>query len=332
MNRKHTTILKAIAILMVIWGHVGARLNVNHLQFIGGIGVSLFLICSGYGIFSSYKKDVRLYGIENGLKDYWKKKIVKVVIPFWLVETVGLLVVGKLNFTILIYDLLFIKPATAYGWYMQYQIICYIIFWLIIRLKDHFKFNSNYIIYFLLIFFTFWFIIETEFFINPDIPSLKARQMLSFPLGVIWCYYSVEIKNICANKVYYKRILLYSTFALISGLIITIITQISIIKSLPYLVSNTISLFTVLPIAVALILYIDHYNKLFNNKFILIIGTWSFELYLVHAFSLSCINGSLLSLIIFTAMTICLVLLLNKSQKGISRKLLSIADNRRYYG
>lgn len=69
MDRRYTTILKGIAILTIIWGHVGARLGVGSIQFIAGIGVTLFLICSGYGIMQSYiSKGLEKYWIKNGLR------------------------------------------------------------------------------------------------------------------------------------------------------------------------------------------------------------------------------------------------------------------------
>lgn len=45
-------------------------LSVGGIQFIGGIGVALFLICSGYGLEVSYEK--------NGLKDFWMKRMLGV--------------------------------------------------------------------------------------------------------------------------------------------------------------------------------------------------------------------------------------------------------------
>lgn len=33
--------------------------------------------------------------------------------------------------------------------------------------------------------FVAWFVLESVFFANPDMPFLRARQMLSFPCGVL---------------------------------------------------------------------------------------------------------------------------------------------------
>lgn len=329
MSRNHTNILRAIAILMVVWGHVGAKLGVNNLQFIGGIGVALFLISSGYGLFISYQKNESIYGSGNGLRNYWKKKILKVILPFWIVETVGLLMINKFDISILTKDLLFIQPATSYGWYMQYLIICYVLFWLVLKIKENTKLNPHYTIYLLFGCFTVWFVIESMFFANPNIPFLKARQMFSFPLGVLMSYYSKQLSSIYAYKKNVYRQILYTFLGIFVGGSIIVLTQLSTIKSLPYLASNTIALLSVLPMAVAMIFLTNIFQRLFNNKFLYVIGIVSYEIYLVHAFSLIIINKSLLNVMMFIVTTMGLVVAIFLSQRAINDKILIIADSRR---
>lgn len=35
---------------MIVWAHFGAKVGIGGIQFIAGVGVCLFLICSGYGL------------------------------------------------------------------------------------------------------------------------------------------------------------------------------------------------------------------------------------------------------------------------------------------
>ena len=86
MDRNYTTAIKGFAILTVVWAHSGAKLGVGGIQFIAGIGVALFLICSGYGLERSYEK--------NGLKGLWKKRLLGVCLQFWVVVLVVMLVTG----------------------------------------------------------------------------------------------------------------------------------------------------------------------------------------------------------------------------------------------
>ena len=70
MDRNYTTAIKGFSILTVVRAHSGAKLSVGGIQFIAGIGVALFLMCSGYGLEISYEK--------NGLKGFWKKRLLSV--------------------------------------------------------------------------------------------------------------------------------------------------------------------------------------------------------------------------------------------------------------
>ena len=173
MDRNYTTSIKGFSILTVVWAHSGAMLSVGGIQFIAGIGVTLFLMCSGYGLEISYEK--------KGLEGFWKKRLISVCLPFWIVELVGLFVTGTFTIRTYLLDFCFLKPATGYGWFMGYIVICYLIFYTVKKLvKD----GKRQIIV-LFVAFTIWFVVESVFFANPDMPFLRARQMLSFPTGVL---------------------------------------------------------------------------------------------------------------------------------------------------
>lgn len=183
MDRNFTTAIKGFAILTVVWAHSGAMLSVGGIQFIAGIGVALFLICSGYGLEISYEK--------NGLKGFWKKRLFGVCLPFWVIEFIGLLVTGRFTIEKYLMDFAFIKPATSYGWFMRYIVVCYLIFYGVKRFSKDSKMQTMA----LLGTFAVWFVLESVFFANPDMPFLRARQMLSFPCGVWLAIYKEKIEN-----------------------------------------------------------------------------------------------------------------------------------------
>lgn len=173
MDRNYTTAIKGFSILTVVWAHSGARLSVGGIQFIAGIGVALFLMCSGYGLEISDEK--------NGLKGFWRKRLLGVCLPFWVVELVGLLATSTFSIKAYLLDFCFLKPATSYGWFMGYIVICYLIFYAVkMLIKDR---RMQMVVLFGL--FAIWFVLESVFFANPDMPFLRARQMLSFPVGIL---------------------------------------------------------------------------------------------------------------------------------------------------
>jgi len=90
------------------------------------------------------------------------------------------------------------------------------------------------------------------------------------------------------------------------------ITQLSVVKALPYFVSNVMALFTVLPLAIAFIAFVGKAKVLLNNKFLLGAGTVSYE---IHAFSLNLVKGSLVRVSVFVAVTAVLACVLYLGQK-----------------
>lgn len=182
MDKNYTTAIKGFSILTVVWAHTGSKLGVGGIQFIAGIGVSLFLICSGYGLEISYQK--------NGLQGFWKKRVLGVCIPFWGVELVGLLFTGDFSIKKYFLDFAFIQPATSYGWFMGYIVICYLIFYGVKVLVRHEK-----SLMILLGVFAIWFILDSVFFAKTNMPALRARQMLSFPAGILLAMKKEEIER-----------------------------------------------------------------------------------------------------------------------------------------
>ena len=64
---------------------------------------------------------------------------------------------------------------------MGYIVICYLIFYAVkMLIKD---IRMQIVVLFGL--FAIWFVLESVFFANPDMLFLRARQMLSFPAGVL---------------------------------------------------------------------------------------------------------------------------------------------------
>ena len=296
MDRKYTTAIKGFSILTVVWAHSGARLSVGGIQFIAGIGVALFLMCSGYGLEVSYEK--------NGLKGFWRKRLLGVCLPFWVVELVGMLAIGS-TFSIKTYllDFCFLRPATAYGWFMCYIVICYLIFYAVKKLVKDSRTQT------LVLFgaFAIWFVLESIFFANPDMPFLRARQMLSFPAGVLLAVNKEQIEQTLTKT---KNILVLTGGTVC--LLFMAITQLNVVKSMPYIVSNAMALLTCLPMAIGIMAFGKSFGGLFENKMFLAMGTISYEVYLIHAYTLNFIENSYISIFCFIAGTLSIAWLLSR--------------------
>ena len=185
---------------------------------------------------------------RNGLKGFWKKRFLKVCIPFWIVELVGLLITQQFEIKKYLLDAVFISPATGYGWFMQYIVICYILFFSVKMMSEKLRVNEMWI---LIVAFAVWFIADSCFFADSGMPFLRARQMLSFPLGVMIAKNREKIERYSTRK---RTVIL--VWGGITGILFMAITQLSVVKALPYFVSNVMALFTVLPLAIAFIAFV----------------------------------------------------------------------------
>jgi len=89
------------------------------------------------------------------------------------------------------------------------------------------------------------------------------------------------------------------------------ITQLSAVKNLPYIVSNVMALFTVLPLAIAVIVFANVFKRLLRSWTLIGIGMISYEIYLVHAFTLEFVKGSIMWIGVFMISTIGLSVVLH---------------------
>ncbi|MBB5264807.1 peptidoglycan/LPS O-acetylase OafA/YrhL [Catenibacillus scindens] len=84
ISRNESSILKGIAICMVIFAHI-LVIYFSANEYLGNIlgtgGVCIFLILSGYGVCKSFlEKEIT--------STHWNNKIDKVFIPYWIVTLV----------------------------------------------------------------------------------------------------------------------------------------------------------------------------------------------------------------------------------------------------
>ena len=84
MNIDHTNQLKGLAIMMVIFSHIGYFLDAGNrflypLSVAGGVGVNIFLFLSGYGLTIS-----ELKYHHNPIK-FYLKRLKRVFLPMWIV-------------------------------------------------------------------------------------------------------------------------------------------------------------------------------------------------------------------------------------------------------
>ncbi len=130
--------MKGIAILMILVGHLfGHTLepypDLNHLRHLGSVGVTLFLMLSGYGLSQSLKR--------KGIQGFFFQRITRIYIPVLLVMVPGVL----LTHILLAPDSSMIKdlarivvnlPAVDRNmWFVQFIFFWYCLIFITFRLK-----------------------------------------------------------------------------------------------------------------------------------------------------------------------------------------------------
>lgn len=119
LTKQKTSIIKGIAILLVMLSHCGL------MECGGAIGVDLFLIVSGFGIYISSNK-----GIDN----FWKKRVSSVYFPYLFTTLVFLIIRITLGFRPTILEVLISILGLDFNlnvdptmWYISYIFAMYVL-------------------------------------------------------------------------------------------------------------------------------------------------------------------------------------------------------------
>ena len=281
--------LKGLAILLIIFGHIGYFLVADHrflfpLSIAAGVGVNIFLFLSGYGLCTSaLRRPLTIW-------EFYKKRLAKLFIPMWLVLLLFLL----LDYFILhrTYSLSYIALsfvgwfrtadlATDINsplWYFSLILFYYLLFPLVFS-KKYYWLSA------LFIYFSSYFLLrghETSRFV--DVINLFKIHLLAFPLGLLLAgLYAqrhrlsrlVKVSRAFIHHQKISHMIGYYIFAFILLAVFVYTAYHSNVDTKP-LKEQMTSLITLT--AVLLIFLI----KKFEIKLFSLFGFYSYEIYLLH--------------------------------------------------
>lgn len=254
MGREFTTILKGIAIILIIISHCSGHWMCGRLFTpCGGIGVSLFLITSGYGLNESYK--------SKGLNKFWRKRIGKVWLPY-VVVTLAIAPVRWISWKSLGLQIFCIRSLY---WFIPYILACYIVFWFSCKFCSRFRLTIISLVSLL----SFMFL-----------PELQAAQALGFVSGIWLSEYKSRVSALISNKRFLVTIIILF-FAVGSGFLA--LKQTPLIRDYEgSIIYNFFQLLIKWPFSLSIIGIVYLMPTLCQTPFIYLTGTISYELYLVH--------------------------------------------------
>lgn len=275
ISREDTTGLKGIAFLMVFFSHITYFLFpysnfLFPLSMFAGVGGNLFLFLSGYGLVkSSQDKSPMLF---------YKKRLSKLYIPLFITTifiTILDLISGiPFSFARIFPGLTAIVPSadiyTDFNsplWFLTLLILFYVVF--------PFLFNKEKPIRSSIFFLLFGGVIPgyiTQFLpLSSGVIHLYAVHAYAFPLGVILAFISMRID---LKKKLFKipkniRIFLWC-------IVVTLFIYTSFHAAINTSYEQLVSL-CIMVLFLCVVLFLP-----LRSKFILIVGIYSYELYLLH--------------------------------------------------
>lgn len=265
MSVDYTTAIKGIAMLIIMLGHcTGNYVGGRVLTPCGGIGVSLFLIASGYGLNESFRK--------RGLDGFWKKRILRVWLPYALITLIAVSFCWK-SWGDLLMQIVCIR---CLYWFVPYVIECYVVFWLLSKSLPKFRLPIMFAIG-----------VSTLFWM----PELQAEQALGFATGVALSEHKTWCRDIMRNK---KQVAIISMGFLLFGACVLILKQTPMMREFTGTwIYNVCQMFVKFPLAMAILVGLYLSPWLIRNPLLAFAGVIAYELYLVHFRFYTLIGGDL---------------------------------------
>ena len=131
LDKYNSNKIKGLLALLIIIHHLSIYIKDTILlkvfTIVGAIAVSAFFFYSGYGLMTSYLKK------ENYLKDFWNKRIMKIVIPYIIAiifTILAYLLTRQLSLRKIFNSLVEGEPVVRFSWYVLAIIILYVVFYL----------------------------------------------------------------------------------------------------------------------------------------------------------------------------------------------------------
>jgi len=272
-----TTELKGLAILAVYFSHiwiflVSDRRFLFPLAGVSQAGVDLFLMLSGYGLSVSNLRR------PQGVLTFYKR-LLKLFIPLWIVLTVLLIldaVLLDIHYTghLIILDYLGIYLTSDLGrdldaplWFVTYITGCYLLFPLVFR-KQRLWLSALIV-----------FIIGVALvIINPPVVRhvsfLYAWHPAAFPAGMLLAWLLQKQPRLL--------VLAHSSKPIIKGILIAVLSMSLIVINPQSHGASAPGITQAVDLAFAFVLLVLFILKPIELRLLSILGTYSFEIYLLH--------------------------------------------------
>lgn len=294
LSHENTLWTQGISAIMVMLMHFIMQIEgyPRIVNILGSIGVAAFLFISGFGLNESYKK--------SGLAGYWHKRIVRVIIPCWLVFLFKLPFEEQFSLSRLVHNLLFTDSEL---WFVDYIVRWYIIYWLARRLSPRHT---------------------TKILAGFSVAFIFAQQLMCEQAFSFFCGYIVSQHYDKVRQTSRGRIIKFTAAAFAYGTAFMLIKEIPFVRrdigTVPF---NIILLNIKLPLAVAIITAPHILPQLKRLRPISWFGKISYEIYIVHFFVLPFVTD-FLSIIKYMAASTVIAAVFNRINNELKNNFTTV--------
>ena len=294
LSHENTLWTQGISAIMVMLMHFIMQIEgyPRIVNILGSIGVAAFLFISGFGLNESYKK--------SGLAGYWHKRIVRVIIPCWLVFLFKLPFEEQFSLSRLVHNLLFTDSEL---WFVDYIVRWYIIYWLARRLSTRHT---------------------TKILAGFSVAFIFAQQLMCEQAFSFFCGYIVSQHYDKVRQTSRGRIIKFTAAAFAYGTAFMLIKEIPFVRryigTVPF---NVILLNIKLPLAVAIITAPYILPQLKRLRPISWFGKISYEIYIVHFFVLPFVTD-FLSIIKYMAASTVIAAVFNRINNELKNNFTTV--------
>ena len=281
LSKLHTDQLKGLGIFLVVLGHLWVHVSRENAKIVlSGEAVSLFLLLSGFGLAVSNKYD------KLKFKEFFVKRFNRVMLPYWIataliiildfiilnrrlsINNLFMTIIG-INTTAELYHLDYTR------WFVTFILLWYVLFYIFfVKFFNKFKKLSIIAISIIILIFNYY-ILHFEWY-----------QFLSFPVGCIIAIHYDKFKKKFSNNNFG---ILYSIICIIYVMLWKLLfANNDIYFVISHLIPNLFLVFineiNSLIICFSVI-YISYYiivKNQINSKILVILGKYSYGIFLTH--------------------------------------------------
>ncbi len=290
LSRDNTLWMQGVSALLIMLMHFVMQIDgyPRILNILGSIGVAVFLFVSGYGLNESYK--------IHGIKGFWRKRLVRVILPCWAVYLLQLPYREHFDAGALLHNLTFTGSDL---WFVDCILRWYLVYWIARSFIP--KYTTPLLFAFAVC--------------NIFQQQLYSEQAFSFVCGYLA---SLHIDRL--SRMGRTRILRYSGIAVAYGIAFYLLKQMPCIQqvkgTLPF---NLILLNIKLPLAAGVIALPYLVPAVRKGGILQKFGKISYELYIVHYNFMPFVTG-VLSVVQYSACSVLISAVFRRLNVLLARK------------